>query len=90
MGNSCKKITNKKNSVQNNTKEEIIDSTNTKEEILKEIDAYASSVQMDGLNKNLYITLRTEGTSAFIKKAFDDPIKPGRVMSYAESRGYYG
>jgi hypothetical protein len=67
-----------------------ISSVDTKEEMIKMSNKYADSLVIDTLNRNLFITLKTEGTKAFIKKAFEDPNQPGHILSYPEVRRIYG
>ena len=68
----------------------MLKSTGTKEELIKSANDYADSSGMDQANRNLLITLKTEGKESFIKKAFQDPNNPERVLSYSEMREKYG
>ena len=68
----------------------MLKSTGTKEEMVKEANIYADSVGMNPANRDLLVTLKTEGPSAMIKKAFEDPHEQGRTMTYAEMRSMYG
>ena len=54
------------------------------------VESYAKAVGMDEANTKLGVVLATEGKSAFLKKAFEDPNDPSRQMDYAEMRARYG
>ena len=94
MGSSCTTISKPEDEIEPIinlvTMLTVLKATGTKEEMTKIANDYADQVGMDNANRNLFVTLKTEDENAFIKKAFDDPNKPGRVLSYAEMRGLYG
>jgi len=86
------KLTNIPNHIQNKVYNalDMVKSTGSKAKMTQEANAYADLVGMNEANRNLLVTLKTEGSSAMIKKAFEDPHEPGRTMTYAEMRSMYG
>ena len=83
--NEDKKIINKVNNALN-----MLHAKGTKEELTEITHDYAKAVGMDDLNRNLLVTLKTESTETFIKKAFTDPHDPSKQLDYAQMRALYG
>lgn len=69
---------------------DVLKATGSKEELIYKINNYAKTVEMNDSNRDLFITLKTEGEAAFIQKSFENPHEKGSQMSYSEMRSMYG